>query len=78
MLARLTDVITDPLIGELSDRSRSRFGRRKPFIAVGTPLMMLGAWFLFVPPDGVGATYLLIWLTLFFLGSTLIQLPHAA
>lgn len=78
MLARLSDVITDPLIGELSDRTRSRFGRRKPLIAIGTPLMMLGAWFLFVPPDGVGVTYLLIWLTLFFLGSTLIQLPHAA
>ena len=31
MLARLTDVITDPIIGELSDRWRTPFGRRKPW-----------------------------------------------
>lgn len=78
MLARLSDVITDPLIGELSDRTRTRIGRRRPFLLLGAPLMMLGAWFLFVPPEGAGIGYFLIWLTLFFFGSTLIQLPHAA
>jgi GPH family glycoside/pentoside/hexuronide:cation symporter len=30
MLARISDVITDPLIGQLSDRTRTRLGRRKP------------------------------------------------
>ena len=40
MLARFTDVITDPLMGELSDRWRTRFGRRKPWVFLGTPLMM--------------------------------------
>ena len=32
MLARFTDVITDPLMGELSDRWQTRFGRRKPWL----------------------------------------------
>jgi Na+/melibiose symporter-like transporter len=43
MLARLSDVITDPLIGGLSDHTRSRIGRRRPWLLLGTPLMMLGA-----------------------------------
>ena len=66
MLARFTDVITDPLMGELSDRWQTRFGRRKPWVVVGAPLMMLGVYQLFMPPEGVGLIYFLLWLTLFF------------
>ncbi len=78
MLARFTDVITDPLMGELSDRWQTRFGRRKPWVVVGAPLMMLGVYKLFIPPEGIGMLYFLFWLTLFFLGSTIIALPHRA
>jgi Na+/melibiose symporter-like transporter len=78
MLARLTDVVTDPLVGELTDRWRTRFGRRKPWLLVGTPIMMLGVYKLFVPVGEVGLLYFLFWLTIFFLGSTLIALPHRA
>jgi Na+/melibiose symporter-like transporter len=78
MLARITDVVTDPLIGEASDRSRTRFGRRKPWLLAGAPIMMLGIWMLFVPPPGVGTLYLLLWLTVMMLGSTLISLPYGA
>ena len=78
MLARFTDVITDPLMGELSDRFRTRFGRRKPWVLIGMPIMMLGVYELFIPPEGVGILYFLAYLTLFFLGSTIIALPHRA
>jgi glycoside/pentoside/hexuronide:cation symporter, GPH family len=78
MLARLTDVVTDPLIGELSDRFRTRFGRRKPWILMGTPLMMFGVYKLFMPQGEVDIWYFLVWLTAFFLGSTMIALPHRA
>ncbi len=78
MLARLTDVVTDPLVGELTDRWRTRFGRRKPWLLVGTPIMMLGVYKLFIPVGEVGLLYFLFWLTVFFLGSTLIALPHRA
>ena len=78
MVARLTDVITDPIMGELTDRWRTRFGRRKPWMVVGTPVMMLGVYNLFMPPDGTGLLYLLAWLAVFFLGSTMIALPHRA
>ena len=78
MLARLTDVITDPIIGELSDRWRTRIGRRRPWLLMGTPIMMLGAYNLFVPAPGVGMFYFLTWLAIFFVGSTMILLPHRA
>lgn len=78
MLARLTDVVTDPVIGELSDRWRTRFGRRRPWLVLGAPVMMFGVYKLFVPQGDVGMFYFLGFLTLFFLGSTMIALPHRA
>ena len=78
MLARLTDVVTDPLIGELSDRWRTPVGRRKPWLLIGTPIMLLGVYKLFAPSGDVDIYYFLLWLTIFFLGSTMIMLPHRA
>ena len=78
MLARLTDVITDPLMGEISDRWRTRIGRRRPWLLIGAPVMMLGVYKLFIPEEGVGLVYFLVWLTTFFLGATMIGLPHRA
>ncbi len=78
MMARLTDVVTDPIMGEISDRWRTRFGRRKPWVFLGAPIMMFGVYKLFIPPEDVGVGYMLVYLTLFFLGSTIIALPHRA
>ena len=38
---RILDAITDPLVGYLSDHSRSRWGRRKPFIFVSLPILFI-------------------------------------
>ena len=54
---RLTDIVTEPIIGILSDRTKSRFGRRKPWILAGLPFLMLGIWMVFAPPFKVTATY---------------------
>ena len=78
MLGRISDAFTDPLIGVLSDRWRSRWGRRKPWILIGTPLMMLATWMVFVPPAGVGWVYLLVWISVLYLGWTMVQIPYAA
>jgi len=78
MLARTSDAITDPLMGFLSDRVETRYGRRKPWIAVGVPTMLVGMWMLFTPGEGVGAPYILVWFAVMTLGSTLIGLPYRA
>ena len=78
LLARLWDVVTDPLIGSLSDRWRGRFGRRRPWVVVGAPLVMAGTWFLFVPPPDAGPVHLLAWSLVLYLGWTCIILPLSA
>lgn len=78
MLARLSDVVTDPLIGRLSDRTRTRWGRRRPWLALGVPVMMLSSYMLFVPPEQVSNLYLLIWISAIYLGFTFITIPYGA
>jgi Na+/melibiose symporter-like transporter len=78
VLSRLPDIVIDPFIGSWSDRTRSRFGRRKPFIALGVPVLMLAAWMLFVPPAGAGLFYLFIGLLLMYLGFAIVDIPYAA
>ena len=58
-LTRLTDAVTDPLVGWFSDRLRTSIGRRKPVILAGLPLFFLSVWMLFVPSDTVSLAYVL-------------------
>ncbi len=76
--ARLLDVVTDPLIGLLSDGRPTRFGRRKPWIALGALLGGYAMMQLFLPPAGASAFYLLLWASLLYLGWTLVAIPYAA
>ena len=75
---RVFDIITDPAIGLLSDKTRSRFGRRKPWMAVGLPLFCVAVWGLFQPTEGAGVGYFLFFSLLYFLAFTISELPHAS
>jgi Na+/melibiose symporter-like transporter len=76
--SRLLDVVTDPLIGSLSDRLRLPLGRRKPWMLLGLPIFLVSAWQLFVPGDSASAAHLFLWSALLYLGFTMIDLPHKA
>ena len=82
MLARISDVVTDPLIGYLSDRTPGKFGRRKPWMAGGAFLMMISAFQLFNPTVlnemPIGTMHLLVWAVLLWLGWTMINIPYYA
>lgn len=76
------DMITDPLVGYLSDRTRSRFGRRAPWMAVGAVIMSAGMFGLFSTPTGLTGTAALPWVLGFFvmatLGFTMVSIPYGA
>lgn len=81
-LARAFDALTDPVVGWLSDKTRSRFGRRKPWIAFGTPFAAVFFWLLFTPPAGLEPSSAVLWFgitfSLFFLFQTIEGVPLAA
>ncbi len=78
MVARISDVIIDPLIGALSDRTKLAWGRRKIWMVAGAPLMMASAYALFVATSPVTNMYLLGWSMLLWLGWTMINIPYYA
>ncbi len=75
---RITDVITDPLIGMLSDRIQNRLLRRKMFMAIGAPILIVSAWMVFSPPVPVTPLYAVIWLSMIYFGFTLMDIPYRA
>lgn len=78
MLSRLWDTFVDPAVGVLSDRTRSRFGRRLPWIIVGSPLMLVATTMLFMPTAQVTPLYVGVWLMLMYLGWSMVTIPHLA
>lgn len=75
---RLFDAISDPAMGVLSDRLRTRFGRRRPWLLLGCPVVVAAAWALFVPPAGAGVGWFAGALFALTLGWTVMLTPYYA
>ena len=76
---RIFDAFTDPVIGYLSDRTRTRFGRRRPYIAVGSVFVALMMILLFNPPEA-SPSFETLWFGVFiyalFLFWTIVTVPY--
>jgi GPH family glycoside/pentoside/hexuronide:cation symporter len=79
---RVIEAFNDPLIGHWSDRTRTRFGRRLPYILLATPFMAITFVFLWTPPDPGESVrnvlYLFASLAFFHLFTTLASGPFEA
>jgi len=78
MAVRLFDIGIDPFLGGLMDRTRTRWGRYKPWLVIGTPVVMIGVALLFLAQPGVGPLYLLAWLFVVYMGYSIVVLAQLA
>jgi glycoside/pentoside/hexuronide:cation symporter, GPH family len=82
LISTLLDAVSDPLVGAVSDRWKSKHGRRHPFMyASAVPLAL--TWVLLLsPPGGLDSFQLFLWFTLFSIllrmSLTLYHVPHLA
>ena len=84
MIAKIWDAVTDPLMGFISDNTRGRWGRRKPYMVVGGALVIVALLILFLPIRSWGASvagctafiliFYLVWNTV----STITQVPYCS
>ena len=78
MVARFWDIFTDPIMGMIVDRYPSKWGKRKHWIAIGVPVLMLAAWFIFFPGGSRSTFYLIFWLFIMYLAFTFVGLTQQA
>jgi GPH family glycoside/pentoside/hexuronide:cation symporter len=78
LVVRLGDVFVDPFIGLLSDRFTTPFGRRRPWIALGTALTVVGVLHIYDPPAHPSGAYLFGWLAVLYLGWSMVSIPYLA
>jgi len=79
MMLRLLDMVLDPAIGHLVDRFTSKWGRARPWIVASVPMLMLSAFFVYLPPrEGVNAVYFVLWMVVLYLGSTMMIIARNA
>ena len=74
----LWNAINDPLMGQVSDRTRSRFGRRVPYVAFGAIPLGLSFFFLWTPPAQSPWLLAAYFLMILFIFDTLYSLTFIA
>ena len=88
MVAKIWDAITDPIMGFISDNTRGKWGRRKPYMFVGGILLIIGIFLLFLPVEEWGIISadnkagLIAWMVIMYLlwntFSTITMVPYCS
>jgi GPH family glycoside/pentoside/hexuronide:cation symporter len=79
---RLFDSFTDPIMGYISDNTKSRWGRRRPYVIIGAIILcisFIAMWQLYKDAGiDYNFVYFMIWSFLFYLGITIFSVPYVA
>ena len=84
MVAKLWDAITDPLMGFITDNTRSKYGRRKPYLFWGGISLIFAIFLLFAPirdwgmSVGGAIAYIIIFYLVWNTCSTITQVPYCS
>ncbi|GAB1482184.1 MFS transporter [Treponema sp.] len=82
MIGKLWDAVTDPAMGFISDRTRSRWGRRRPYMLFASVPLFLAMWFFFTNPNIKNPVLLTVWATfaLMLLNTayTIVNIPYSS
>jgi Na+/melibiose symporter-like transporter len=77
-VVRIIDIALDTLLGAAISATDTRFGRFRPWIAGGAPLVMLAAYMMFMALPGVSIFYMIGWLLVLYAGFSLLTVGHSA
>lgn len=77
-IVRLLDMALDPMLGMAMDRTQSRFGRYRPWLVLGAPIVMAASYMLFMAKPGITEGYLIGWLLVLYVGISILTLAQAA
>ena len=82
MTGKLVDALWDPIVGQLSDRTRTRWGRRRPFLFFGSIPLALAMWWFFSNPHLAAAGARLLWALVAFIllnmSYSLVNIPYSS
>jgi glycoside/pentoside/hexuronide:cation symporter, GPH family len=93
IIPRLWDAVSDPIVGHISDNTRTRWGRRRPFLLAGGIAVAVSFVLMWWIPSGDSVQawfpseaafewfqlgYILFWLLVFFTSCTIFEIPHGA
>ncbi|MGH6955853.1 MAG: MFS transporter [Caulobacteraceae bacterium] len=77
-VVRLLDLGVDPVLALLMDRTTTPIGRYRVWLIGGIPILMLSVYELFMARPGIGVAFLIVWLLVNALGTSLVGLSRAA
>jgi len=82
LASKIWNALGDPIVGTLSDRTRSRIGRRKSWLLGAAPPIVLFTWMAWSPPASLGHLAEVAWVAVavfgFYTAFTAFEVPHAA